>query len=90
MDFEQDLEVFRLQKSIKQIVDFWIAPWSALGRQKGPTAPLNWTVQGPRGGVGKGLTPLPRGKRGSGKRDVTIEVPLNPPVFLLERKSIPC
>ena len=40
-----------IQKSIKKMMDFGIAPGRALGRQKGPTAPLNWTVQGPRGGL---------------------------------------
>ena len=37
----------------------------------------NWPVQGPRGGVGEGLKPLPRGKRGSGKKDAGEGMPLN-------------
>ena len=33
--------------------------------------------QGPRGGVGEGLKPFPRGKRGSGKKDSWEGVHLN-------------
>ena len=39
-----------------------------------------WAVLGPRRGVGKGLKPLPRGKRGSGKKDYWKEGAAKPPV----------
>ena len=38
--------------------------WKGSGVPKGALTTLSPPCQGPRGGVGKGLKPLPRGKRG--------------------------
>ena len=38
----------RYQNSIKKMIDFWIAPGRALGRQQWTTAPLESSVQGLR------------------------------------------
>ena len=43
-----------IQKAIKHLMDFWVAPGMALGRQKGATTDSYPPVLGPRGRVGKG------------------------------------
>ena len=43
-----------VQKSIKKLMDFWIAPGRALGRHQGATTDSYPPVLGPRGRVGKG------------------------------------
>ena len=68
-----------LQNSIKKLIDFWIALGRALGRQSGST-PAKICPPRLHGEVGKGLKPLPRGKRGSGKKDSWKEGASKPPV----------
>ena len=54
--------------------------WKGCGAQKGALTILSWAAKGPRGGVGEGLNPLPRGKRDFGKKDSWKEGAAKPPV----------
>ena len=51
--------------------------WKGSGAQRDAITILSWAAQGSRGGVGERLKPLPRGKRGSGKKDSLEGVSLN-------------
>ena len=56
--FDDFWDGFWEPKGIKNQWIFWLIFWldfgRALGRQMEATPPLEWTVQGPRGRVGKG------------------------------------
>ena len=55
-----------IQKLIKKLMDFWIAPGTAPGFQRTTLRSSGWSVLGPRGGAGnKWSKPFPKGKRGS-------------------------
>ena len=64
--------------------------WKGFGAPKWVPTFKNPTVLGPRGGVGEGLKPLPRGKRGSGKKDSWKEGASKPPVAQRAGGTSPC